>query len=274
MSTFFWADEQHLADITSLWNEGFPEDSAEDIDRFLRAVKGEARCLLMQAEGEICSMAFAIPAAVEGRDVWYVYAAATARKHRGKGFFGRLCEELWRRAQDEGAHGLFLRPGEPSLYAYYARLGFVPRFCRRRFMCKVDSLSIDAEDVVWETVTACFSARRKQWLARCGVTAVDWSESVTVYAVSLLQNGGMLVSDKGLVMYEQHGDSLVITELLCAAEDVDAVLGSLTRRFACQCIWASLPPCKEEEGELYGVFRAVMDWPEPNDAWYMGFSLE
>ncbi len=273
MNEFVWAGEERLSDIVSLWKQGFPADSEEDILTFWNALKGEARCLLFIAEGTPCSMAFVIPATMNGCAVWYVYAAATALAYRRQGRFASLLCELSRRAQSEKVGGLFLRPATPSLFGYYARLGFVPLFYVEESFCKVNDLFSD-DAIVWEPVTQSYAVQRNGWLARLNVPAVKWSEKTTEYAVDLLENGGMLVSDKGLVMYRRLDERVEITELLCAPKDSLRVIESLSRYFACQKIRVYRPPSAEKTAQAYGMFCVIDGSSVAGDMWYMGFSLE
>ncbi|MBE6758310.1 MAG: GNAT family N-acetyltransferase [Ruminococcaceae bacterium] len=271
---YVWAGEDRLTDILSLWKQGFPADGEEDVYAFWNSLKAEARPLLLLEEGEARSMAFVIPAQMDEHTVWYVYAAATAVAYRGRGYFGRLLQELFRRATDAGVYGLFLRPATSSLFAYYARFGFEPLFYTDEFDREVKQLYSNAQSLKWDNVTCNFAAHRRQWLSRCGVPAVVWSETVTKYAVDLLENGNMLVSEKGLVMYTIEDNRMQITELLCDEEDTIEVLSSLSRQFACQIKRVCRPPKKGTNGKEFGMFRATGALDLQNSGWYMGFSLE
>jgi len=274
VTEFIWAGEDRLSDVLSLWRQGFPDDSEEDIREFWYTLKAEARCLMLSVDNEACSMAFVIPAKMNGAVVWYVYAAVTARAYRGRGYFAALLEEIARRAEAENVSGLFLRPAAPSLFTYYARLGFVPLFYREEVKCEADELYTCGYELKWESVTDDVAEQRNRWLAMLGIPSVTWSEAVTAYAQSLLEDGGVLVSDKGLVMYRRDGDGIEITELLCATKDADDVLSSLSRYFACRIKCVCLPPVTTDNAKTYGMFRATGATEVPHGTWYMGFSLE
>ncbi len=275
---FVWADNRHTQDILSLWKQGFPDDTEEDIHEFLKALRGEARCLLLQQDGETQSMAFVIPAALmhggTSCSVWYVYAAVTATKSRGKGCFPVLLEEIVRCARDADVWGLFLRPGEPSLFDYYRRLGFHSAFSVESFSCKAKELFTEDIDLTWQKVTDNYAVCRRYWLSMCGIPHVLWSDRVTDYAVKHLEKGGMVVSTKGMAMYRCGDDKLTVTELLCKPQDRETVLASLARCFACQKLDVVTPSLSGENEQEYGMFRAVKAIDTANSGWYMGFSLE
>ena len=274
MTEFLWAGEDRLSDIVALWQQGFPADSEADIRDFWYALKGEARCLLLEEDDEARSMAFVIPAKMNGRIVWYVYAAATARQWRGRGYFTALLEELVSRAVAQNVSGLFLRPASQSLFTYYARLGFVPLFYHEEVECEAEKLYTTNGEMQWKRITDGIAAERYRRLALLGVSSVAWTETVTAYAVSLLEDGGVLVSEKGMAMYRRDGNGVEITELLCAEEETNDVLHSLSSYLPCQITRVYRPPVHPSDAQVYGMFRAINTTVTPNEMWYMGFSLE
>lgn len=277
MTQFVWADGRHTNDILALWKQGFPEDTEEDIRTFLNTLRQDARCFMLTQEGEARSMAFVIPSVLVQNDqktVWYVYAATTATQYRKNGLFSRLLEELAHRAEEEGVYGLFLRPATPSLFGYYERLGFKTAFSVEHIECKVKKLHSKSDDLTWQTVTSHQAVCRQYWLSVCGVPHILWSDRATDYALKLLENGGMLVSTKGAVMYRREGERLTVTELLCRPQDRETVLSSLTRQFPCREIRVITPSFNEKNRRSYGMFRTTCSMTVENDGWYMGFSLE
>ena len=278
MTQYTWADGRHETDIVRLWKQGFPQDTEEDIRTFLRTFRRDARCLLLEEDNTVCSMAFLIPAVMvhsgAERPLWYVYAATTATERRGEGLFSQLLEEIARRACDENVYGLFLRPGTPSLFSYYERHGFQTTFFTEEFSCKAKQLCSNNETVVWQSVTSHHAVCRQYWLSLCGVPHILWSQPATAYAVDLLEKGGMVASTKGMAMYRRENDTLIVTELLCKPQDRETVLYSLARHFTCQKITVVLPPTAAKNARPYGMFRAVAATDTADGGWYMGFSLE
>ena len=69
------------------------------------------------------SMYFALPCLFKSGDsekeAVYFYAAATDKKYRGRGYMGKLIEEL-----KNSENIIFLRPAEKSLINYYKKFGF------------------------------------------------------------------------------------------------------------------------------------------------------
>ena len=108
----------------ALYDEAFP---GED-DRFTEALfaLGFPKHLVAMGEGsDLTSMLFALPYDIVTENgvqkANYLYAVATNKKHRGKGY----AKKLLRRVADRGTP-VFLRPMSPSLFDFYRDAGFTP----------------------------------------------------------------------------------------------------------------------------------------------------
>lgn len=106
-----------------LYREAFKDPDTEFEDR-LFSLCGEY-CRTLTLNGKAVSMLFALPCEIysEGKILngFYIYAAATAREHRGKGYMSRLINSL-----KCGGVLLFLKPAYSGLVGFYERLGFKP----------------------------------------------------------------------------------------------------------------------------------------------------
>lgn len=108
----------------ALYDEAFP---GED-ERFTGALfaLGFPTHLVAMGEGkDLASMLFALPYDIVTEDgvqkAHYLYAVATAKAHRGKGY----AKKLLRRVAERGTP-VFLRPMSPSLFDFYKSAGFTP----------------------------------------------------------------------------------------------------------------------------------------------------
>ena len=84
-----------------------------------------ADCIsIKEADGITVSMLFKIPCTLNFNDektpIFYIYAAATDKKHRGKGYMSDLIKNVI--ASTDAP--LFLKPATKELESIYARLGF------------------------------------------------------------------------------------------------------------------------------------------------------
>ena len=125
------AIKSDLPAITALWGEAFG-DGPEAVSFFFESFP-DCLSYVAEAHGEIAAMVHALPQ-VLSPDIpaAYVYAVATAKAHRGKG----LCRALMAFAETDlkqrGFHCCVLTPGEPSLFRFYEKQGYVVAFTRTR----------------------------------------------------------------------------------------------------------------------------------------------
>lgn len=128
----------YAADIPAmgaLWRQVFG-DSEEVTDAFYRAFP---RCRAAMAEngaGEIISVVHTLPQTLVfpggTLPVAYLYAIATRKDCRGQGVASALVRFTEALLERLGYAIAVLTPAEPSLFAFYAKLGYVPAFTRSR----------------------------------------------------------------------------------------------------------------------------------------------
>ena len=107
-----------------LWHEAFPgEDDAFTKALFDLGYPEHFRCI--EVAGELVCMLFALPYSVKTDtgvvNARYLYAVATAKAHRGKGYAKALIAKLIREESP-----VFLRPMSPSLFDFYRAAGLSP----------------------------------------------------------------------------------------------------------------------------------------------------
>lgn len=275
---FRLATAEDLPVVRTLWQEGFPEDTAEAVDAFWRAVYGIGRCLFCEQAGTAVSMVFLLPAEAHVAEkripIWYVYAATTRRSRRGEGFFRRLLNEAAARAVAENVAALFLRPGEPSLFAYYARCGFLPVVQATVFECEVDKLYTNAPTLLLKNVERGYAHIRNAALERLKIPHVVWPDDVADLAVEMAKkaHGNAVFGDWGAALYERDGDTLLVRELLCAPERRKQVLFSMASCIPCHTVVANCPALGGR-GDIFGMLRPCAA-SAPSVPLYMGLTLE
>lgn len=122
-------DEKRLKE---LYLASFTEDSTEDADFLFEKVFSKAKLISRKEDGKTVSMLFLMDCSVKinGRSLpfYYLYAACTDPKYRGKGLMGGLLDKAKAFAKESGRLGIILKPAKPSLFNFYEKCDFSPFF--------------------------------------------------------------------------------------------------------------------------------------------------
>ncbi len=123
-----------ISGIVSLWNESFG-DTAEEIMFFINNKYIPENTLVAEENGEIASVLFLLDGkmCIKGIDYpsYYLYAACTLKKYRGRGFMAKLLEEAEKTAASREIDFICLMPGEKSLFDFYEKFGYKTAFSRK-----------------------------------------------------------------------------------------------------------------------------------------------
>lgn len=104
--------------IINLWHNVFGDDE-NYVKFFLDECKNKL-CLGYFIDDQLVSMLFLIDCNYQNYNGKYVYAVATDKKYRNKGYASILVNEAKKYMNDF----LWLIPAEESLFDYYSKLGF------------------------------------------------------------------------------------------------------------------------------------------------------
>lgn len=108
-----------IPQLRALWKEAFGDTDAF-LDHFYSKAFSPERCLCATVEGEVAAMAYWFDCG----EYAYIYAVATAKKHRGKGISHALMARIHQILTDKGYAGCILVPGEESLRRFYRGMGY------------------------------------------------------------------------------------------------------------------------------------------------------
>ena len=112
---------------TALWKEVFG-DEEEFILSFMQNYYEKSNMLYIEENGRLLSMLHLIPFELEGREVGYIYAVATATDARGRGLASQLIEEAIEKARKKGFAAVITLPAEETLHEFYSRFGFKGKY--------------------------------------------------------------------------------------------------------------------------------------------------
>lgn len=100
--------------IVPLWKEAFG-DTDEEILWFIDNVK-DAKCLMYYADGEPASMMYLVSCSADGEKLYYIFAACTSDKYRGRGYMSKLIDYCI-----DSKIQVCLIPASDSLIDYYSK---------------------------------------------------------------------------------------------------------------------------------------------------------
>lgn len=110
---------EQIPQLRRLWKEAFGDEDAF-LDHFYSKAFSPDRCLCATIDAEVAAMAYWF----DCREYAYIYAVATAKKHRGKGISHVLMARIHEILTARGYAGCILVPGEESLRKFYADMGY------------------------------------------------------------------------------------------------------------------------------------------------------
>ena len=134
------------ADLRRLWQEAFG-DSDAFLDSFFATGFSSDRCHYLAENGEIVSALYWFDCYISHYKLAYLYAVATAKKHRGKGLAQKLMTQTHSRLAETGYAGAILVPGEEPLFAFYEKLGYRKATQIREFTCKAGTTPVSLQKI-------------------------------------------------------------------------------------------------------------------------------
>ncbi len=110
----------------ALWHEAFGDN--EDYIRFFHGAHGSCRCLMLSEGSELISALYLIDGELCSQQGMYLFAAATFKKHRGRGYMADLLKKAENFAKENGRSFIALVPATQSLFDYYSKFGYKTSF--------------------------------------------------------------------------------------------------------------------------------------------------
>lgn len=126
------ASHNELSALRALWREAFGDDDAF-LDLFFTRAFAAERSRCMTDGDELLAALYWFDCEYRGQRVAYIYAVATAAKHRGRGLCRALMEDTHSHLAELGYAGAILVPGEERLFAFYEKSGYRTCACVDEF---------------------------------------------------------------------------------------------------------------------------------------------
>lgn len=220
--------ESDIKQILSLWNEAFG-DSEDEIMFFLNSRYQPENTLIYDIDGEVASMLFLLEGdmCINGADYpsYYLYAACTARKHRGRGCMASLLDFAKNTAESRGYYFICLKPGEESLFKFYEKHGYKTVFKKKILTVdKNELINIDTFDLSGEKTLKNPAELRNDSLS--DTDFFKWSNDAVEFAFlhNKLYGGEAFESCKGYLLHVQNSDKIYVKENTFTCQNIVKVL--------------------------------------------------
>lgn len=208
-----YSDKDDLSGIIALWNEAFG-DTEKEIRFFLDNCYNPLNTLIYEIDGEIASMLFLLEGDMHFRESdyasYYLYAACTLKKFRGRGLMAELLKFANKTAGSRGKHFICLRPGEKSLFEYYKKYGYQTVFTVKESKFSLSETAYEPEELT-KCKTDVTSLRNDAFK---GHNYFKWDKQFVDFA--FLHNkyfgGRDFTNCKGYVIYSVISDKIVVKE--------------------------------------------------------------
>lgn len=209
--------------LKRLWAEAFG-DTEEAINAFFDTGYSPDRHHFISENGALVSALYWFDCHLDGQKLAYIYAVATAKSHRGKGFARRLMEETHRILQNRGYAGTVLVPGGKELFAFYAAMGYRTASTVTEFTCT----QADKPAALTEIATDRYTKLRNTFLPTGGV-AQEGAALAYLHTYARFYEG-----QDFLLAAVAEGSTLYVQELLgnrTAAPEILRALSAETGHF-------------------------------------------
>ncbi len=122
-------------ELESLWREAFGDSDAFRND-FFRTAFSPSRCRCLTLDARLAAALYWFDVSCRGEKLAYLYAVATAVRHRGQGLCRLLMQFTHAHLAELGYRGAILVPGSAPLRAMYAGFGYRNFGGIRTFSCR------------------------------------------------------------------------------------------------------------------------------------------
>ena len=271
-----------IPQIIYLWNEAFG-DSEKEIRFFLDNRFVENNTLVYEINGDIASMLFLLEGdmCIDGKcyPSYYLYAASTLKKYRGRGLMAELLSFAKEIANKRNKFFICLKPGEKSLFDFYEKHGYKTVFKIRKANYAVSNFT---KEIIQSRNKIISDREELRNIAFGGHSFFKWDKQAIDFAFEHIKyfNGVASEHREGYLLYSADYKSLVVKETtftdrneLFESIRSDDVIGA-------DSITVFYPPWVKNEGEIidYAMLTAVNDTADKtikniNNA-YLGLTLD
>ena len=126
--------QSQVPELQRLWQAVF-QDPKDYIEGFFVHAFSPQRCLCIPEDGSIAAMVHWMDMTCRGKKIAYIYAVATRKAYRGRGFCRLLMDRAHEILAQRGYAGAALVPQNEDLFAMYEKMGYRPCGGIHRIFC-------------------------------------------------------------------------------------------------------------------------------------------
>ena len=237
--------------LTALWQEAFGDAPAQ-IRLFFDHGFSPDRSLVLE-DGELAAACYWFDCSLADKKLAYLYAVAVRKSCRGQGLGRHLMQEAHQYLLRQGYNAVVLVPGEESLFAWYATMGYVP--CSPM---AEESVAAAGYTGLQQISPQEYVDARRQLLPAGGV--VQEGENLAYMAAMFRFYRG----DGFILAAARAGSEVFVPEILGQAElpTVTAALGATTGTFR-----------RSGPGKCYAMVRPLRDF-QPKELTWFGWAFD
>lgn len=242
-----------IAPLRRLWQQAFG-DTEEFLNIFFSTAYSPNRCRCLYEDGQLGAALYWFDCTWEGKKLAYLYAVATDKQYRGRGFCRALMADTHTHLRKLGYHGTILVPNGQQLFGLYEKLGYRTCSYVSIFSCTASDAPIPLQEISREE----YASLRRHYLPEGGV--VQEGEALDLLGA---YSGFYKGKDLLLTAYPENG-KLTVSELLgdpAAAPGILSALGYSEGKFR--------TPGKERPFAMYYPLTDNDTAPE-----YLGLALD
>ena len=109
--------------LKELWQAVFL-DPGDYIEGFFVHAFSPERCLCLAVDTQVAAMVHWLDMTLGNKKIAYIYAVATRKKYRGRGFCRALMDRAHQILTDRGYAGTVLVPQSEALFSMYGKMGY------------------------------------------------------------------------------------------------------------------------------------------------------
>lgn len=262
-----YSQKSDIKDIITLWHEAFG-DSESEIMFFLNDRYKPENTLVYEADGRVASVLFLLEGEMQIKGKvypsYYLYAACTLNKYRGRGYMSYLLDFAKGTAVNRGYYFICLLPGEKSLYDYYEKFGYKAVFKKKLLTLRLNDLNSDSL-ITNETINNIEEVRNKAFK---NYDMFKWDSSALNFAFkhNSLYGGQAITSCKDYALYNTFGRKIHVKEITFTGDFEAVCLHILSHSDRSDELIVHLPAEYETSIGKYEIIDSGMILAVNNDA--------